>query len=106
VGNTSPFGSAVSNFGNWVEISVDAGRLVADDRGGFERVGLGTFRRGEWKLGGSGEVNAVRFNEVYFAPEEEITTGLIRLPSSRSRVTVRWRVVLGDGSELAGTAQY
>ncbi|MFV2073533.1 MAG: hypothetical protein ACC742_12880 [Thermoanaerobaculales bacterium] len=104
--NTSPFSSAVSNFGNWVEVSVDAGRLVTDDRGGFERVGLGTYRREEWQLGGPGEVNAVRFNEVYVAPGEEITSGRVRLPSSRSRVTVRWRVVLGDGSELRGTAQY
>ena len=100
--NPSPFGTAVSNHGNWVQVSVDEGWLVADASGSFDRLVSGIERGGHWETGDLDEVNAVRFGEVYVAPGEEIVSGPVRIPSSRSRVTVRWRFSLSDGSEITG----
>ena len=103
--NPSPFATAVSNHGNWVLVSVDEGWLVAEGRGSFDRSSLGTVRRGKWESGDHDRMNAVRFVEVYVAPGEEIVSGWVRVPSSRSRVTVRWRFSLSDGSELTGKVE-
>jgi len=100
--NPSPFATAVSNHGNWVQLSVDAGWLVADESGSFDRLVSGIVRGGHWETGDLDRVNAVRFGEVYVAPGEEIVSGPVRIPSSRSRVTVRWRFSLSDGSEITG----
>ena len=42
--NPSPFGTAVSNHGNWVQVSVDEGWLVADASGSFDRMVSGIVR--------------------------------------------------------------
>jgi hypothetical protein len=65
-------------------------------------VVLGTAEGGEWRPNPSGGPNAVRFVETYLAPGEEIETGKVRLPSSRSKVTVRWQVQVSDGSAVTG----
>ncbi len=104
--NGSPFPSAVSTYGTWVEVRVASGSLVAKDTGGFDRIILGTVKGGRWeRMGEARTADAVRFFETYLAPGEEITTGTVRLPSSRSRVTVSWRVVLSTGEELGGTVR-
>jgi len=100
--NPSPFATAVSNHGNWVQVSVDEGWLVADASGSFDRLVSGIVRGGHWETGELDRVNAVRFGEIYVAPGEEIVSGSVRIPSSRSRVTVRWRFSLSDGSEITG----
>jgi len=100
--NPSPFASAVSNFGNRLQIAIDDGWLVAESRGTFDGVTLGTLRAGRWEDGDRGRVNAARFDEIYLAPGEEIVTGLVRLPSDRSRVSVSWRLSLFDGTEITG----
>jgi hypothetical protein len=100
--NPSPFGTAVSNHGNWVQVSVDEGWLVADASGSFDRLTSGIVRGGRWETGELDRVNAVRFGEVYVAPGEEIVSGSVRISSSRSPVTVRWRFSLSDGSEITG----
>jgi len=100
--NPSPFATAVSNHGNWVQVSVDEGWLVADAPGSFDRLVSGIVRGGRWETGELDRVNAVRFGEVYVAPGEEIVSGSVRIPSSRSQVTVRWRFSLSDGSEITG----
>jgi hypothetical protein len=101
--NSSSFSSALSSFGNWVEIAVDAGRLVADDPGTFDRVAVGSVRGGGWRQGGVDAVDAVRFTEVLLAGGERLTSGQVRLPTSRSKVSVRWQIVLSDGREITGT---
>jgi hypothetical protein len=101
--NQSRFSSALSSFGNWVEVAVDAGRLVADDPGTFDYVALGSVRGGGWRQGGVDAVDAVRFTEVLLAGGEQLTSGQLRLPTSRSKVTVRWQIVLSDGREITGT---
>ncbi len=105
--NPSPFGSAVSVYGSWVQVTLERGVLVASDRGGFDRIILGTLRNeasGEWqRLSGGGAADAVRFYETYLAPEESVTSGVVRLPSSRSRVTVSCRILLRTGRELSRT---
>jgi hypothetical protein len=100
--NSGPFVSTVSAYGNWVEVSVEAGNLVAEDRGSFDRVLLGTRQQGEWEQVPIGGADAARFLETYLAPDEVLETGTIRLPTSRSRARVRWRLVLSNGTELAG----
>jgi hypothetical protein len=100
---SSSFSSALSSFGNWVEIAVDAGRLVADDPGTFDRVAVGSVRGGGWRQGGVDAVDAVRFTEVLLAGGERLTSGQVRLPTSRSKVSVRWQIVLSDGREITGT---
>ncbi len=105
VSNPSPFATTVSNHGNWVQVSVAEGWLVAEGRGSFDRSALGTVQRGQWASGDLERVNAVRFYEVYVAPGEEIVSGTVRVPSSRSQVTVSWRFTLSDGSEIIGETE-
>jgi len=100
--NTSVFRSAITGFGNWVQVELESGMLVATSRGSFDRVILGTIERGEWRPNPSGGPDAVRFVETYIAPGEELQTGSVRLPSSRSKVRVRWQVQLSDGSAVTG----
>lgn len=100
--NQSVFRSAVAGFANWVQVELSSGALVASSRGDFDRVVLGSTARGEWQPNPSGAPDAVRFFETYIAPGEELATGAIRLPSSRSRVVVRWQVQLSDGSTVGG----
>ncbi len=100
--NLSPFASVVSGHGNWVEVSLESGYLVADDAGDFERIEVGKRIGEQWKPGLSSGVNAVRFTEILVGAQESLTTGVIRLPSSRSKVTVRWSVMLSDGEVVSG----
>jgi hypothetical protein len=100
--NSSPFATAVSNYGNWLQVAVDAGWLVSEGRGSFDGVTLGSLRSGQWQEGNRGQVDAVRFDEIYLAPGEELVTGTVRLPSSGSRVSVMWRLTLFNGTEITG----
>lgn len=100
--NTSVFRSAITGFGNWVRVELEAGALVATSRGDFDRITLGTMDRGEWRPNPSGGPDAVRYSETYLAPGEELTSGSIRLPSTGSKVIVRWQVQLSDGSVVTG----
>ena len=106
VSNRSPFATTVSNFGNWVQVSVDEGWLVAEGRGSFDRSAVGTVQGGQWARQDLVRVNAVRFYELYVASGEEIVSGTVRIPSSRSPVTVSWRFTLSDGSEIIGETKY
>lgn len=103
--NPSVFRSTITGFGNWVQIELAAGSLVASSRGDFDRVILGAVRDGEWQPNPPGGPNAVRFVDNYVGPGEELETGTVRLPSSRSEVTVRWQVRLSDGSTVTGVAR-
>lgn len=103
--NTSVFRSAITGFGNWVQVELASGALVATSRGDFDRITLGTMDRGEWRPNPSGGPDAVRFSETYIAPGEEIKSGSIRLPSSRSDVVVRWQVQLSDGGAVTGVVR-
>jgi hypothetical protein len=103
--NQGVFRSAVTGFGNWIQIELASGALVARSRGGFDRVILGSTSSGQWKPNPTGGADAVRFIESYIAPGEEIVTGSVRLPSSRSRIVVRWQVQASDGSTIGGIAE-
>ena len=103
--NDSVFRSAVTGFGNWVQVEIDGGALVASSRGGFDRIILGTVAGGQWQPSPAGGPDAVRFAETYLAPGESLRTGPIRLPSARSRVVVRWQVQLSDGTAVTGVVQ-
>jgi len=100
--NASIFRSAITGFGNWVQVELESGSLVASSRGSFDRVILGSLKSGEWRSNPTGGPDAVRFVETYLAPGESVKTGSIRLPSGRSRVVVRWQVQLSDGATLTG----
>ncbi|RLE26330.1 MAG: hypothetical protein DRJ65_05740 [Acidobacteria bacterium] len=100
--NSSPFASVVSGYGNWLEVSLGSGYLAVDGAGTFDRVELGKRVGEQWKSGIGSGVNAVRFTEVLVSAEESLTSGVIRLPSSRSKVTVRWSVTLSDGEVVSG----
>lgn len=100
--NPSVFRSAITGFGNWVQVELASGALVATSRGTFDHVILGEVKDGEWRPDPTGGPNAVRFAETYLAPGEELETGSIRLPSSRSKVRVRWQIQVSDGSVVSG----
>jgi hypothetical protein len=100
--NRSPFPTAVSRFGNWIQVTVAEGWVSARDSGGFERKALGTQRDGRFEEGDLERVNAVRFFEVYVAPGEEILSGRVQVPSRGSRVEVSWSFTLSDGSKVVG----
>jgi len=100
--NQSPFVSVVSGHGNWLEVSLESGYLVADSPGTFDRIELGKRVGDQWKSGIGSGVNAVRFTEIVVGAQETLTTGVIRLPSSRSRVRVRWSVTLSNGDVVSG----
>ena len=102
VTNTGPFVTAVSNHGNWVQVTADEGWIQARDRGSFDGSRLGNARGGDWSEGDPDRFNAVRFTEVYLGPEEKVSSGAVRLPSSRSKFTVSWNLTLSDGSAVTG----
>lgn len=102
--NSGPFSSALSGYGNWVEVGVEGATLVGDDRGDFDRIALGVRdRSGEWRRATSGGVTAVRFGTALVAPGIDLVTGPVRLTRRDARVTVRWQVVLSTGEEIGGT---
>ena len=103
--NPSVFRSAITSFSNWVQVELESGALVATSRGSFDRIVLGALENGEWRANPSGGPNAVRFVETYLAPGEVLTTGTIRLPTSRSKVRVRWQIQLSDGSSVTGVTE-
>ena len=100
--NMSPFATAVSNHGNWLEVSVEEGWMTVDGRGSFEHLTRGTVTAGNWEQGDFERVNAVRFFEAYLAPGESVTSGRVRVSSSRSRVKVRYHLTLFDGTTVTG----
>ena len=100
--NPGPFVTTVSNHGNWVQVSVDEGWIQARDRGSFDRLRLGTAKGDDWNQADRDGFNAVRFTEVYVGPGESISSGAVRLPSSRSKIEVRWNLTLSDGSAVTG----
>ncbi|MCD4749551.1 MAG: hypothetical protein K8R59_09260 [Thermoanaerobaculales bacterium] len=100
--NPSPFSSAVSNSGHWLEISIPKGALVVRERGDFDRMVLGSLRSGEWKQGIQGGVDAVRFGATFIGAFSRMSTGSIRLPSSGTSYEIRWRVVLSNGEVVSG----
>jgi hypothetical protein len=102
--NRGPFSTAVSTYGNWVEVAVDSGVLKARDPGSFDRIVLGSRRSGEFKRVGTGAPDAVRFLETYIGPGEEVATGTIGLPSTGARPRITWQLVLTTGEELSGIA--
>jgi hypothetical protein len=103
--NPSIFRSAVTGVGTWVQVEISSGSLTVRSRGSFNRVILGTVAGGEWQPNPPAGPDAVRFLETYLAPGEELKSGAIRLPSSRSRVTARWQVQLSDGSAISGVVE-
>jgi len=100
--NPTPFGSAVTSVGNFVEISVASGALVAEDRGAFDGVELGTSRGGDFRSAAAGRYDTVRLVETYLAPGEVLDSGPVRLPTATSDVTVRWQVMVMSGERLVG----
>jgi hypothetical protein len=102
VTNPGPFVTAVSNHGNWVQVSVDEGWLQARDRGSFDGLRLGNAKGSDWSEGDLDRFNGVRFTEVYLGPNERVSSGAVRLPSSRSKIAVHWNLTLSDGSAVTG----
>jgi hypothetical protein len=100
--NTGPFVTAVTNYGNWVQVVVNEGWLRARDQGSFDGLRRGNAQGDGWREGDSDRFNGVRFTEIYLGPGEQVTSGWVRLPSSRSKVTVRWYLTLSDGSAVTG----
>jgi hypothetical protein len=100
--NSGQFVTAVTNYGNWVQVSVEEGLIRARDRGTFDGLRLGIANGNDWREGDLDQFNGVRFSEVYLGPEERVSSGSVRLPSSRSEVTVRWHLSLSDGSVMTG----
>jgi hypothetical protein len=100
--NRSVFATAVSNHGNWVQVSVEDGWVSVDEAGGFDRLSRGTLNGDRIDQGSYDRINAVRFFEIYLAPGEEITGGLVQVSSSRTPVTVRWHFTLFDGRDVTG----
>jgi hypothetical protein len=100
--NPGPFVTAVSNHGNWVQVSVDEGWVRARDRGSFDGLRIGNVQGDDWREGDFNQYNGARFTEVYLGPGEHIMSGWVRLPSSRSTVHVSWNLTLSDGSVVAG----
>jgi hypothetical protein len=100
--NPGPFATAVTNHGNWLEVSVDEGWLTVDGRGSFERLARGTVSGGQWVQGDSERVNAARFFEVFVAPGETVTSGTVHVPSNRAQVRVRFSLTLSDGTAVTG----
>ncbi len=99
------FRSALTGVGNWLQVELASGALVAEDRGDFDRVILGRILDGRWQPRPAGGPGAVRFVENYLGPGEALETGIVRLPSSRSEIIVRWQVQLSDGSTVSGVAR-
>jgi hypothetical protein len=100
--NTGPFTSVVSGHGNWLEVALKSGYLVAKNAGSFDRIVVGKKVGNRWRPGIGSGVNAVRYSETFLGPNEVLKTGSIRLPSSRSKVTVRWSIKLSDGTTVSG----
>jgi hypothetical protein len=100
--NPSPYASAVSSGGNWVEVSVESGSLIAEGVGSFDRLVLGSMEEGEWKPKFLGAPTAVRFYETYLGSGEELQAGSIRLSPGDVNYRVVWNFVLSSGEVITG----
>jgi hypothetical protein len=100
--NPGPFVTAVTNHGNWVQVSVNESWVRARDQGSFDGLRRGNVQGGDWREGDSDQFNGVRFSETYLGPGERVASGWVRLPSSRSKVTIEWNLTLSDGSAVTG----
>ncbi len=103
--NPGPFATAVSGVGNWLEVVVVSGTLIAEGRGSFDRLVLGTVDRGSWQPRFVGAPTAVRAYETYLGPGEEVATGSIRLTPRDASFRVSWHVVLSSGQEIGGALE-
>lgn len=101
--NTSAFGSAVSRFGNWIEVDGGDRALVAEDRGDFDGIVVGTTTGGGFQRTSGGSITAVHLLENFIAPGESLRSGRIRLAARNAEVTIRWHIQLSDGREITGT---
>jgi hypothetical protein len=93
----------VSGVGNWLEVSVVSGSLVAESRGSFDRLVLGSVEGDQWNPRYLGAPSAARYSEIYLAPGEQLNTGPVRLSSRRAQVRVRWQLLLSSGEVLTGS---
>jgi hypothetical protein len=100
--NRGPFVTAVTNHGNWVQVSVDESWIRAREQGSFDGLRLGNVQGDDWREGDFDRFNGARFTETYVGPGERIMSGWVRLPSSGTRVTVSWNLTLSDGSSVTG----
>jgi hypothetical protein len=103
--NPTSFASAVTTVGNWVEIGAATGPLVAENRGDFDRVELGTGRGRGFRSTGGDRLDTLRLYETYLGPGEVLTSGPIRVPSNRSPLTIRWQITLSSGAIVTGDAR-
>ncbi len=103
VENTSAFGSAVSRFGNWIEVDGGERALVAEDRGDFDGIVVGTTTGGSFQRTSGSSLTAVHLLENCIAPGESLRSGRIRLAARNAKVTIRWHIQLSDGREITGT---
>lgn len=102
--NPSPFASAISTVGNWVEVAAERGGVTADRPGSFDRVVPGALRGVEWRQTSMSEATAVRFVENRVGPGELLETGTVRLVAG-SRARVRWQLVLTTGEMVTGESR-
>jgi hypothetical protein len=103
--NRTPFPSAVSSYSNFVQVWIEDGLLVANDRGSFDRVMLGRFENGEFESSTGGSFNAVRFIEHLVAPNEALSSGSVRRATRSGTVRVSWQIVLSTGDVVGETVQ-
>lgn len=103
--NRGPFPTAVTGYGNWVEVTSEVGGLVAPDRGEFDRVLLGRRSEEGFERVSPENVNSVRLIERYVPPGETIESGWLRRTTRRGAVFVRWQATLTMGDTVSGTAQ-
>ncbi len=105
VANRTPFSSAVSSYSNWVQVWIEDGLLVTDERGSFDRVLLGRYEDGEFESTSGGSFNAVRFVEHLVAPNEVLHSGSVRRVTRTGTVHISWHVVLSTGEIVEDIVQ-
>jgi hypothetical protein len=103
--NPTPHASALASTGNWVELHfapVEAGDVQF---GEFTGVEYGSWVAGTWRRTPPREATAVRFYLTYLPPFSQVSGGLVSFLSQPRALFTRWRLRLGDGTELEGALE-
>ncbi len=102
--NSGPFGTAVSAFGNWVEVAVPRGTVKVTDRGGFDGMVLGKGRGAAFQRVSSGAASVARLLETYVAPGEAVAPATLQVAGGTGFPLVTWHMTLSTGEPVEGTA--
>jgi hypothetical protein len=102
VANPTPQASALATTGNWVELRFEGTEVRDVQLGDFSGMEFGRPTGGVWRGTVARDASALRLYLTYVPPQTRVTGCVVTFLSRPRSVATRWRVRLGDGSDVSG----